>query len=932
MPISIYPPTLKSTQPAFLYTVGSYEVGFTLQRITSFNEIGHIQIRVVKQSNNRSIVNTALYPDGTIYKTPAEIRSVGDGYSIAILKNDLAEPWQQGFLYKIQMRFGTTPKYTSISNFATWKKEQIDKQTFSEWSTVMIIKAISAPTTYIKNAEAVKQDIISTERTEATLTPLFTGACNIAEINKEAVDKFKFDLYNGKEVDTNNLIESSGWLQHNSNINSIDEFRFKTVLKNNQNYTVTYQIITVNGYADSADPYVFLASRAYYAELENVDLRIDDNNEFCRENGCLRVYLNAEVALSGAFVLTRSSEHSNYELWEDLQYFIFSKKELKDELIYEDFTVESGIKYKYAIQQENAAGLRTSPVYDSTNTYHYIDFEHVYLYHNGVQLKLSFNNKMSTFKKTVLGSKQDTLGDKFPHILKNGYAYYAEFPVTGLISFQMDKDQTFFTLGNDGFYYGGELVIPRDKLREFDMIRGKCVPYSETPETGVITDYNHLTIDSNLTDNNIFIERKFREKVEEFLNNYDYKLFRSPTEGNIVVVLTNVSMQPNATVGRMIYEFSATAYEVMENTLENLDEFGIIDIGQFETLVSDEIHLSFGQITGIFTTRGRNQNVDIYSQIKKQEEISLTGGYKTRLEKVRSFWVERYPNTSFSAELTELYALRAELDKKGESTIEVDAKIQEYKDLEQALLGPQSVNTKININGHNIMIMPNRMYSLKEDVYNLTLVGSTVPIIINYICELTQQEDQSVGIVQAVDASRIWGQISGVFTGTDKILKTYNFDYGPNKTPLRIYNGRPDRTVIYDSQGNVVVDNTNFNVYKTINLLDIIKEETRKQIELIYNVSGGFKLDEQGRWTDGTIYYEFSDIIYFDIEVDAGSVIYLGKKEDGSDKAPIRIGPTERYTLNPMDALVKYIALAEPRFAVVNYKCLTNQMRMLKRG
>lgn len=931
MPISIYPPILKSTQPAFLYTASSYEIEFTLQQTSSFDEIGHIQIRIVKQSNNRTIVNTALYPDGTIYKTPAEIKTSGQEYSISIIRNDLSESWQPGFLYKIQMRFGTTPKYTSISDFATWKKQQIDNQTFSEWSTVMVIKAISAPTIYIKNAEAVRQDTISTERTETTLTPLFVGSCMLEEINKEAVDKYKFNLYEGKEVEQQSLIESSGWIQHDSNVNSVDVYRFHHILSNNENYTVTYETITVNGYESSASPYSFLASRAYYAQLKDIELYVDDKDEFCRENGCLRIYLNANSPLSGAFVLTRSDEHSNYEVWEDLQFFILNKEDFHNRWLYDDFTIESGIKYKYAIQQENAAGLRTSPVYDPTNAFHYIDFEHVYLYHDGVQLKLSLNNNISTFKHSVLASKQDTLGDRFPHVVKNGYAYYAEFPITGLITFQMDRDQTFFSIGDKGFYYNGELAIPRDKLREFDMIRGECSPYVGEGETGVITDYNHLTIDSNLTDNNIFVERKFREKAEEFLNNYDYKLFKSPTEGNIVVVLTNVSMTPNQALGRIIYEFSATVYEVMENNLHNLDEFGIINIGKFQTLASDEIHLSFGQISGIYTSSSVSNN-DVYAQIKAQEEISLGGGYKTRLERVRSFWVERYPKASFVAELTELKALRAQLEKKGEPTTEVDAKIEEYNNLSKALSTAQKVNTILNINGRNIIIMPNRMYSVREPIYNLTVVSSTYPIIINYICELTQQEDLSVGVVSAVDASRVWGQISGIFTGTDKILKTYNYNYGPNKTPLRVYNGRPDKTIIYDSMGNIVVDNTNFNVYKTINLLDIIKEETRKQIEIIYNITGGFKLDDQGRWTDGIIYYNFSDIIYFDIEVDYGTIIYVGKKEDGSDKIPIKIGPTQRYVLNPMDALVNFVALSEPKFAIVNYKCLTTQTKMLKRG
>ena len=66
MPISIYPPTLQSTQPAFLATEASYDVKYTLQKVTSADSIKHVQIRVVEQRSNSSVVNTSKYPDNVI--------------------------------------------------------------------------------------------------------------------------------------------------------------------------------------------------------------------------------------------------------------------------------------------------------------------------------------------------------------------------------------------------------------------------------------------------------------------------------------------------------------------------------------------------------------------------------------------------------------------------------------------------------------------------------------------------------------------------------------------------------------------------------------------------------------------------------------------------------------------------------------------------
>jgi hypothetical protein len=125
---------------------------------------------------------------------------------------------------------------------------------------------------------------------------------------------------------------------------------------------------------------------------------------------------------------------------EDLVYLVYNNKSFDNTLIFTDFTVESGVKYRYAIQEENSVGLRSSPLYESNKRTRCVNFDYSFLYRNGVQLRLQFSQKLSSFKHTTLTTKQDTLGDKYPHLTRNGYAYYAEFPISGLISFHMDDD------------------------------------------------------------------------------------------------------------------------------------------------------------------------------------------------------------------------------------------------------------------------------------------------------------------------------------------------------------------------------------------------------------------------------------------------------------------------------------------------------------
>lgn len=904
MPISIYPPTLASTQPAFLASETNYKVYFTLQSMTGFNSIGHIQIRVVDQQSNTSIVNTSLYPDGIIYKATSAIGQEDGVYYIPIVsEKDLRQSWVSGRCYKIQLRFGTTGLYGDISNFASWKKEQVNNQTFSEWSTVMVIKAVTAPTVDIINAGQLRQDSSSSIGVENTLTPLFIGICSFDDQSNEILDKYTFSIYNedpdSSDVESLQPLETTGEIQVTGGETSYSH-RFKTILTNNELYYVVFSIKTINGYEQSAETYKFQVVETYLDAIENLEMRVyGEEDAFCRENGCLKITLNhtKEDSLTGCYVLTRTSEASNYGVYEELKYFNLFEASYSQDILFIDYTVESGVRYKYGFQYQNKEGLRSALIQDATPRY--VNFEYSYLYRDDVQLKLSLNQKLSSFKHTTLSSKQDTLGDKYPHLIRNGYAKYAEFPISGTISFHMDEDQTFFTQEKDGYYFGDELILPKDKF----------MPEGVRDDD----DSGELIFDTNLTGDNIFIERKFREKVEEFLNDFTYKLYKSPTEGNIVVGLMNISMTPNATLGRIIFDFSATAYEIMDNTLEKLDEIGIIDIGEWSEDVGIVTSENFGQISGIYD--GYPSNGNIYTLIKEQEEIPVGGGqYKLNLTGLKSFWVERYPEIDLTGKINELEAA-------GETAEEEKVY---YEGLKNAMASAAAGSfVQLRVNGANVLVAPNKYYAIDETVVSLELISAPYPIIVNYVASLQRVVDDSVKVISQIDVSKVWGQISGVFTDDESILQRYNYNYADQDTS-RVYSS----DFIQDKEYSyIIADDTSYNLYKTKNLYEIIQEETRKLVAHIYDIKDGFYWsEEEDSWTDGTIYYSFSDIISFIIEADPYTELKIGKDEESAEV--VLLGPTGRYTLSPMEHMVKYIELSKAQFAIVDFKCSTTQTIM----
>lgn len=99
-------------------------------------------------------------------------------------------------------------------------------------------------------------------------------------------------------------------------------------------------------------------------------------------------------------------------------------------------------------------------------------------------------------------------------------------------------------------------------------------------------DSNYYQHDSYPT-NHWYWERVFKEELTSWLNDGEPKLFRSMPEGNIAVMLTDITLTPNQN-DRKLYNFSATMYEVGDGySLESLDKLGIIDIPKVMTEYQD---------------------------------------------------------------------------------------------------------------------------------------------------------------------------------------------------------------------------------------------------------------------------------------------------------------------------------------------------------
>ena len=976
---TLFPPILAASQPAFV-SASSYAIKFTMPELVSLSSIGHIQIKITKQSNNASIVKTEKYPDGIIYKKKSDINFANG--EVNILDSDLAAPgWQQDTYYKVQMRFGADSDLPwlnegNLKEFYNWKTTQITNntttyQTFGEWSTIMVLKCIDKPVIIIPNEQSsgsngnVQFDSIL--HAVDTITPLLSGGYGC--ISNEPVDKYRFRIYKNQSTDETNLFLDTGWLQHNvtqDNISldknwlqenqikdligktpavlSTDKYRFKQALSENEQYTLIYSVITKNGYEGSSNPSYFEVIPSRLNQLTGMSFEVyDHTNALTNEEGCMVLAIDFKDNISGNFIIIRTDEYSNYTYWEDLCYFtVIGTKNI----VYKtDYTIESGIKYKYAIVKENGAGYRSIPLMEKDAPARWVDFQYNYILGTKGHIRLMYDNTIQSFKKNVLQNKQDTLGGKYPTITKNGYAYYSEFQVEGLIS--IEQEITDYA-DADGFKFkAGDCLVGADKICFSAYSKDNYFHRSdESDENGEVFIYqvNNLENPNNLTDDYYFVERKYREIIIDFLNDGEYKLYKSPTEGNILVVLTEVSLTPKEELGRLVYSFSATAVEVDEPNLKNLNEFNLINIGEFQEQIGDTKTIC-GQVSGLFT-----ESDDIMQAIIKNcHQVIDNSDYEYQFKDLKAISIDTYPNQDFNTQInvinTEIVQKKNALEietveykktKIKNEIVELEKQKNNLEALQNAISqGNYNSTIRFIIDGNEIRVKPNRTYNLDNftmssghQIFTLPFEAANkkyyTPIIVNYTARVIMTETLS-RIITNKDMLTVWGQLGGAFETNKDILNNYNDKR--IKSEFRVFNETdPNATnSIYDAQHQM-----NYIIIQTTDILEAIKQLCREQIEHTYNTKFSNYNEADDTYNDGTRYYAFEYISKIDIEADEGTIIYIKSKNDTVER-PVRIGATERYVLNNLingDIVSLRFAENTKNYALINYSCKVSVLTM----
>ena len=280
---------------------------------------------------------------------------------------------------------------------------------------------------------------------------------------------------------------------------------------------------------------------------------------------------------------------------------------------------------------------RWSSTFTSTEVV-YPDFHDILLSRGDKQLAIRYNGQITSMTPVVNRIKIDTLGGRYPRFAENAKMHYKQFQLSGLITAESDYNRTFL---NDLDYkdamadydeqMNGKYLVRNDTIQETGIItvlddKGNPTTYSngtysiDISERDTETKKRKATTQQNTRHDiypmdNWWWERLFREEVMEWLNDGEPKLYRSMTEGNMIVMIDSISLTPNQQLGRRIWNFSCTVYEVGDgNSLDELDSLGIFSVpneygavfnSDYEININTDTTESFiGQTTSITANLG----------------------------------------------------------------------------------------------------------------------------------------------------------------------------------------------------------------------------------------------------------------------------------------------------------------------------------------
>lgn len=738
---NLYPPIFKKSYiPAFKKSAGC-NVYFSISAYNSLQEINQslVQVTVQNQKTNQSVLSRLRYPSGIKITSLSidnseERKSSSEKYFIRIQPEDIQGGFNYNEYYKVQIRFTqvdveSPPIGTDgVQKLDSWLNQKFSQ--FSQWSTVVLIKPVGMPIISLKSFQGGD-----------TLTTITTNDLSIVgEVVNQIGDREPFKSYRILIYDNNdNLVEDSGDKYFNS-LNQIYyncKYRFLE-----DRYVLKIQVTTRNLYFIQ-NSYNFQIS---YVNVSNFQAEVTTKVD--NITGCIIVSLENDILtqLGTNIVITRASNKDNFRYWEDMYTTLLTPNTIL-KLEWRDYTIESGVWYKYAVSKIDQYNFRSVAIEAKKPVMAL--FEDIFLTTKDQQLKIRFDPQVNNYSRVVSESLTETIGSKYPFIRRNGKIDYKTFSISGMITYFSDIGENLMHASRNELY-------------------GDYSTYYE--------EYNSSN-NINLY-NDVIQQKEFREKVLDFLYKNSVKLYRSATQGNILVKLMNITLTPNNNLSRQIYSFTCTAYEIDDFNYENCIKYDIQDCGAF--VEQDKFLISkFGQIVipslNLYYSNFINGDNEIRENVKNEGSYYFgTGDILDTLIKNKFLKLE---NDDISISIENIYYLKIMLTS-DPYLIAIDNRGKPYRVEETPATTDFYLGHIVTINGEDIIINKDGIYELSDSNTNVTSLSFKYQKeqgIIDFLVNIVEYPKKMTSFRRYTAVSKI-GQLWGGFNllnNSSDLLYTY---------------------------------------------------------------------------------------------------------------------------------------------------------------
>lgn len=657
---TLYPPLIETFQPAFLYDTNAL-ITFSLSSFNSINDITNIHVSVVDQRNNANVLKTQKEPkrqkqnntENTIDsyygitnglliaeipifdKTNTAKQKKGlfqydpihNLYSIDLFPELLSENnyWNNNQYYQVQIRFDSCNNFSWHNNQADFAGYMLEnREYFSEWSSVTLIKPILEPVLSITQLNTQEKTYTYPGSFHISGSLVFIEPENqlngLSYPETERLQSYRIIV----TKDEQSVIDSD-WIYARQNIAKTEKTTIDYLLNlidqdEGDNLIVTIYCRTNNGYIFSQAYELVLLS--YNDILENIRWNnftpTEDNANSLninQEDGVVTIAFSADKInnnfTKAIIYFRRACSKDNFKTWDLIYQYNYTN--VAGKIIvppFQDYTVGSLYEYQYSAQiciiNPNE---QWDKIYKSEKIYPI--FHEMLLMRQNKQIAIRYNEQISSWKPTINRQKIDTLGGRYPKFVENAVMNYKTYSISGLISAEADFNRHFLDETQNSNVEIYDKYFDTTYLLRNDTLADGENKYPEINEPHGV-DINGVTVTgvnlykiNNLFDgqlnqqhdsyphNHWYWEREFREQLVAWLNDGEPKLYRSMPEGNIAVMLTDINLTPNTQLGRQLYNFSATMYEVGDGySLEELNNLNIINIPTSDAIYLTDVTLN----------------------------------------------------------------------------------------------------------------------------------------------------------------------------------------------------------------------------------------------------------------------------------------------------------------------------------------------------